>query len=190
MVLDQVNDLQFILNNRALLQANAEDQYLGVTPSHSFSYEVWLHRIPIILTVDLEVSMEDFKKSDWLEHNCVLLDLGHEKTYDPKAPLRGPSPEPERAPLAPRSYSPFEFFGQGRAEESRQLADRAERLGDLVSALGPNQHPVRQCDEFDLREMAPETLPNLSGAEYREGLSEALVHDEEGELLADYPEDY
>ena len=191
-VLDQVNDLQFILNNRAVLQANAEDQYLGVTQSHNFSYEVWLHRIPIILTVDLEVNMEEFKKSDWLEHNCVLVNLGRTKTYNPKGPMRGPSPEPERDPLALRSYSPFEFFGQGRAEENRQLAARAERLGDLVSTLGPKEDPLGQCNEYDLREMAPEDLlEELAEAEYREGLSEGLMHDEEEEMLAEagFPED-
>ena len=190
-VLDQVNDLQFILNNRAVLQANAEDQHLGVTQSHNFSYEVWLHRIPIILTVDLEVKMEDFDESDWLSHNCVKCDLGTTPTYDKHAPARGEEPEEcERDPLAYRVCSLSELLAQSLSGEERQMAERSARLGDLALTLGPKDDPPAQFNEIDYRQMAPETLADLPVAQYRAGLTQGLYHDddEEAEDLAGFPE--
>ena len=41
---DNVNDMQFVLDHRALLQAN--------TQTGMYAYRVWLHKVPIVMTVD------------------------------------------------------------------------------------------------------------------------------------------
>ena len=94
-VIDQVQTPQFILDNRALLQANDEDHKLAVTQSLSFSYELFLHGIPFILTFDLDAEGWDMFSdgatgSNWLRENCVCIDLGHEPTYDKDAMADAP----------------------------------------------------------------------------------------------------
>ena len=52
-VFDNVNDMAFILNYRALFQANNDVHVLGESKTGMYSYEVWLWRVPLVVTVDL-----------------------------------------------------------------------------------------------------------------------------------------
>ena len=146
-VLDQVNDLEFILGNRGILQANAEDHTLAVTQSHTFSYNVWTFRIPIILTLDLGVDMKPFEDekasgNNWLTTNCELLDLPNEPTYHENGPAQVVEPASEPAwKYVCRPLSDFIDVEEGLTAGDRMLAEREFRLGDLPSQLRKDEDP-------------------------------------------------
>ncbi|CAK9004575.1 unnamed protein product, partial [Durusdinium trenchii] len=74
-ILDNINDWAFILEHRALLQANADFHKLGESQTGVFSYTVFLWATPVAITLDLDVdSQSAFECSDWLRAN-VLLDV-------------------------------------------------------------------------------------------------------------------
>ena len=49
---DNVNDMQFVLDPRALVQANNSLHTLGLSQTGMYAYHVWLHTVPIVMTVD------------------------------------------------------------------------------------------------------------------------------------------
>ncbi|CAK9003150.1 unnamed protein product [Durusdinium trenchii] len=74
-ILDNINDWAFILEHRALLQANTDFHKLGESQTGVFSYTVFLWATPVAITLDLDVdSQSAFECSDWLRAN-VLLDV-------------------------------------------------------------------------------------------------------------------
>ena len=72
-VFDNVNDMQFVMDYRALFQANNDIHTLGESKTGVYSYEVWLWRVPIVITVDLSARWNT--EDDWIKENCVDLFL-------------------------------------------------------------------------------------------------------------------
>ena len=54
-VFDNVNDMKFVLDFRALFQANNDVHNLGESMTGMYAYELWLWRVPIVCTVDMRV---------------------------------------------------------------------------------------------------------------------------------------
>jgi len=71
-LLDNVNSADFILSNRGLLMARNVVHELAQTSTGLFTYPCYLHRVPIIVTMDVEKEWPD---SDWLNKNCVVVEL-------------------------------------------------------------------------------------------------------------------
>ena len=72
-VFDNVNDMRFVLDYRALFQANTDIHTLGESRTGMYSYDVWLFRVPLVVTVDL--SAKWIPQDAWIKENChdVLL---------------------------------------------------------------------------------------------------------------------
>ena len=52
LVFDNINNMSFILSQRALFQSNGDVHTLGQSKTGVYSYDVYLYRIPIVFTVD------------------------------------------------------------------------------------------------------------------------------------------
>ena len=66
-------DMKFVMNYRALLQANNDIRTLGEAKKGMYSYEVHLWRIPIVIAVDMSAR---WNPNDlWIQEHCfdVLL---------------------------------------------------------------------------------------------------------------------
>lgn len=73
LILDNVNSLDLVLANRALLQSNNDTHRLGVSSTGIYSYAVYLWAVPVVLTMDLDVNTaEALKRSEWLRANLLL----------------------------------------------------------------------------------------------------------------------
>ena len=73
-LLDEVATPSFITNNKKLLQAHVDGAILGQSPTQSYTYEVFLWRVPIILTTNnwrLEKLTDEDR--EWLSSNCVAV---------------------------------------------------------------------------------------------------------------------
>ena len=68
-VFDNVNDMAFVLNNRALFQANNDIHTLGSSRTGIYSYQVWLYRVPIVVTVDMSARWDP--DEPWIQDNMV-----------------------------------------------------------------------------------------------------------------------
>ena len=53
---------------RALFQANNDIHTLGESRTGIYSYEVWLYRVPIVMTVDLSAKWNS--QDQWIKENC------------------------------------------------------------------------------------------------------------------------
>ena len=73
-VFDNVNNMKFILDQRALFQANNDIHTLGESKTGIYSYMVWLYRVPIVVTVDLSAKWDS--EEPWIRENMceVFLD--------------------------------------------------------------------------------------------------------------------
>ena len=71
---DNVNCMDFILNERALFQSNNDMHTLGSSRTGIYSYSVWLFQVPLVATVDLSADWDS--KELWLADNMfeVFLD--------------------------------------------------------------------------------------------------------------------
>ena len=136
-VLDDVRDLQFLLDNQDKLQGkyNAIAEF-GTTPSDEYAYHHYLNGVPIAVTVNKDTKNLEFLqpgKSDWLgqEENRVFIEL-KEKTYGP----------PEAAPTASASSSSASSSGaQTQAGESAASESRSARVAGAAGM-------VRQLQEL------------------------------------------
>ena len=72
-VLDNINDQKFVLDNRAVLQANNDIHTLGESRTGIYSYSVWLWRVPIVLTVDDRAKWDS--EDAWVKENCFEVRL-------------------------------------------------------------------------------------------------------------------
>ena len=72
-VFDNVNDQSFVFNHRALFQANNDIHTLGESRTGIYSYDVWIWRVPIVVTVYMSASWSPHEP--WIMDNCfdVLL---------------------------------------------------------------------------------------------------------------------
>ena len=93
-VLDNINDQKFVLDNRAVLQANNDIHTLAESKTGIYSYPVWLWRVPIVMTVDTRAKWNS--EDPWVKENCIEVHLVG-PSWDP-----GPRMQPQRAaPLDP-----------------------------------------------------------------------------------------
>jgi len=67
-VFDNVNSSDFILNYRALTQANNDMHVLRQSSTGMYAYKVWLWRVPIVLTVDSQAAWD--RENPWVSENC------------------------------------------------------------------------------------------------------------------------
>ena len=70
-LLDNVNSADFLLNNRGLLMARNTVHQLAQTATGPFTYPCYLHKIPIMITMDVEKPWPS--DSNWLQENCVVI---------------------------------------------------------------------------------------------------------------------
>ena len=70
---DNVNDMEFILSQRALFQSNNDIHTLGQSKTGMYSYNVWLFRVPIVVTIDLSARWNS--QEPWISENMQELYL-------------------------------------------------------------------------------------------------------------------
>lgn len=68
-VFDNVNDMKFVLDSRALFQANNDIHTLGESKTGIYAYQVWLYRMPVVVTVDMSAKWAT--NEPWISENCV-----------------------------------------------------------------------------------------------------------------------
>ena len=70
---DNVNDMRFVLDQRALFQSNNDLHKLGESKTGMYSYTVWLYQVPLVVTVDMSAKWDPLEP--WICENCcdVLL---------------------------------------------------------------------------------------------------------------------
>ena len=66
---DNVNDMRFVLDQRALFQSNNDVHTLGESKTGMYSYDVWLFQIPLVVTVDMSAKWDP--EEPWIKENCV-----------------------------------------------------------------------------------------------------------------------
>ena len=66
--------MSFVLHSRALFQANNDVRTLGDSKTGTYSYDVWIWRVPIVITVDTS--------APWDEHEPWIHANSHEKVLD------------------------------------------------------------------------------------------------------------
>ena len=69
LLFDNVNSHTFVLDSRALFQANSDVHTLGVSRTFMYSYSVWLWKVPIVVTVD--DSAERDSTEPWIAENAM-----------------------------------------------------------------------------------------------------------------------
>ena len=72
-IFDNVNDMSFVLESRALFQANVDFHTLGESKTGMYSYKVWLWRIPLVVTID--DSAEWNSEEPWVKENMFEVKL-------------------------------------------------------------------------------------------------------------------
>ena len=70
---DNVNSMKFILDQRALFQANNDVHTLGESKTGCYSYSVWLHAVRIVVTVDMSAKWDSNEL--WIKENCMEIFL-------------------------------------------------------------------------------------------------------------------
>ena len=61
--------MKFVLDSRALFQANNDMHTLGESKTGIYSYQVWLYQVPIVVTVDMSAKWTPAEP--WIKDNCV-----------------------------------------------------------------------------------------------------------------------
>ena len=75
-VLDEVMGPEFIVGNKKMLQAHVDGAKLGQSAAQMFVYEVFLWRVPVILTTNKwDYEHMDGPDKDWLSANCVAVEI-------------------------------------------------------------------------------------------------------------------
>ena len=82
-VFDNVNNMDFVLNNRALFQANNDLHTLGESRTGIYSYQVWLYRVPIVVTVDMSARWNP--QEPWIRDNVFEIFMQHPCYLPPPA---------------------------------------------------------------------------------------------------------
>ena len=72
-VFDNVNSMQFVLSQRALMQSNSDVHSLGQSKTGIYRYSVYIFAVPIIMTVDHSAEWDS--SEPWLAENLELIDL-------------------------------------------------------------------------------------------------------------------
>lgn len=77
LVLDNVNSTDFIMSHRGWLQSRNQVVKLGRSGTDCYSYDVYLWRLPIIITMDTDAT---FVLTPWIEENAIIIRT-HGKLY-------------------------------------------------------------------------------------------------------------
>ena len=87
-VLDEVAKPAFIAENKKLLQAHVDGAILGQSATQLYTYEIFLWRVPIILTINnWDLSGLAADQREWIETNCVAVNIAEpvfEKSVAPR----------------------------------------------------------------------------------------------------------
>ena len=71
-LMDEVATPKFIAGNKTLLQAHVDGAILGQSATQLYTYEVFLWRVPIILTTNnWDLNCLSATEREWVEANCV-----------------------------------------------------------------------------------------------------------------------
>ena len=75
-VMDDIAGSDFVLANKKLLQAHADGAKLGQSPTQTLAYEVFLWRVPVIVTTNhWSVAHHGAVDQEWLAKNCVVEEI-------------------------------------------------------------------------------------------------------------------
>ena len=71
---DEVASPKFVVSNKKVLQAHVDGAILGQSATQLYTYEVFLHKTPLMLTT-IFWEYADFNAADknWIEANCVAV---------------------------------------------------------------------------------------------------------------------
>lgn len=72
-VFDNVNNMDFVLAHRAMIQANNDIHLLGESQTGIYAYSVWLFMVPIVITVDTSAKWRSHEP--WIRENCIEICL-------------------------------------------------------------------------------------------------------------------
>ena len=70
---DNVNDMDFVLTQRALFQSNNDIHTLGESKTGMYSYKVWLYQVPLVVTVDMSAKWDG--NEPWMKENHIEIFL-------------------------------------------------------------------------------------------------------------------
>ena len=92
-LLDEVQSPRFAVDNKKLLQSHVDGAILGQSPTQKFTYKVWLHRIPLMLTTN-NWTYDDYSRADqnWIKTNAVEVFIGEPVWQAAATPPRSPAP--------------------------------------------------------------------------------------------------
>ncbi len=71
-LLDEMQSAEFVVANKKVLQSHVDGAILGQSATQLYTYEIFLWRVPIIITTN-NWSYEEFSEADrdWIRSNCV-----------------------------------------------------------------------------------------------------------------------
>ena len=72
-VFDNVNNTAFTLDHRAMFQSNNDVHSLGDSKTGMYKYDVWLHKVPLVVTVGMTAKWDS--NEDWIRENCIVIFL-------------------------------------------------------------------------------------------------------------------
>ena len=89
-----------VRHNRDILQANEYVHDLARSQTDCYAYTVLLHRVPIVLTFDLDADMTYADGSNWYQENARVLHVDARMYYDVPSTAVAHPPKPKRRRLA------------------------------------------------------------------------------------------
>ena len=134
------------MNNKKLLQAHVDGAILGQSATQMFTYEVFLWRVPIILTTNKwDLSGLTDAELDWVRSNCVAVHvdtLVYELSGAPRPHLQvqlQPQPRPQPgSPPQERQPQPLCLPQEVQRRELRAASSMRRR----PAASTPSQPPA------------------------------------------------
>ena len=100
LLLDEVASPQFVVDNKKLLQAHIDGALLGQSPTQSLAYEVWIWKVPIMLTTNnWDLSKYSAADKNWIGENVIDVYIGNPvwEEAKPQAEAAVPPPSPPRS---------------------------------------------------------------------------------------------
>ena len=71
--LDEITGPDFVLRNKKVLQSHVDGACLGQPPTQHCAYQVFLWRVPIVLTCnEWQTETLSGAERNWLTENCVV----------------------------------------------------------------------------------------------------------------------
>ena len=89
-LLDEMASVEFIVQNKKLLQAHVDGAILGQSATQLYTYEVFLWRTPIMVTTNnWERTKLNEADRNWIDENCIAVHIA-EPVYE--VPVYEPAP--------------------------------------------------------------------------------------------------